>query len=131
MKREILSVVILQRLNGEAMGTDRFDTFNASFGGSHCCHNRDLVSEGRGADENFFVSGNGTRRGVDHEGDFLVLDQVDDVGTSFGELEKGGNRNFGVCEFPGCSSARNNLKAEFVKAFADSNCRLFVHIPDA
>ena len=109
-------MVFLEGLDRKRLGLEGLEGAEGGLGGGEGGHDRDALVEGGGADLDFILAGDGAGRRVDDEGDVAVLEHVEDVGATLGELEEAFDGDAGLLERGGSAAGAVDPEAEGLEA---------------
>ena len=124
-------MVFLEGFDAEGFGFEGAEGAEGGLGGGEGGHDGDALVEGGGADADFVLAGDGAGGGVDDEGDFAVLEHVEDVGAAFVELEEAHDGDAGGFERGGGAGGAVDPEAEGMQAAGEVEDGGFVGVADA
>src|SRR5882672_4469268 len=124
-------MILLQRLDLVTALSQGGDAERGGLGATDSGHDGRIGVNGRGADFYFVSAWSLTRRGIDDEMDFAVLQEINGVRTAFVELKDSAHLESGSGEHGGGAVGGNEFEAQGGELFAERGDFVLVRVADA
>jgi len=124
-------MILLQGFDAEGLGFEGAEGAKGGLRRGEGGHDRHALVKRGGADADFVLARDGSGGRVDDEGDLVVLEEVEDVGAAFVELEEGSDRNVGGLKRGGGAGSAADGEAKRDEAAREFRDGGFVGIADA